>query len=61
VRADCTIPHLHVHVYPRYAGDPDPFEGVPIDARSASVERSPELLARLRAALSRLSAVSRRA
>jgi diadenosine tetraphosphate (Ap4A) HIT family hydrolase len=26
-----TIPHLHVHLYPRYAGDP--FEGGPIDPR----------------------------
>jgi diadenosine tetraphosphate (Ap4A) HIT family hydrolase len=26
-----TIPHLHMHVYPRYAGDP--FEGGPIDAK----------------------------
>lgn len=26
-----TLPHLHVHVYPRYPGDP--FEGGPIDPR----------------------------
>lgn len=26
-----TLPHLHVHVFPRYAGDP--FEGRPIDPR----------------------------
>jgi diadenosine tetraphosphate (Ap4A) HIT family hydrolase len=26
-----TIPHLHVHLYPRYRGDP--FEGGPIDIR----------------------------
>ena len=26
-----TIPHLHVHLYPRYRGDP--FEGGPIDRR----------------------------
>ncbi|MGH8732345.1 MAG: HIT family protein, partial [Burkholderiales bacterium] len=26
-----TIPHLHVHLYPRYRGDP--FEGGPIDTR----------------------------
>ncbi len=27
-----TIPHLHVHLYPRYRGDP--FEGGPIDRRA---------------------------
>jgi diadenosine tetraphosphate (Ap4A) HIT family hydrolase len=26
-----TIPHLHVHVFPRYKGDP--FEGGPIDPK----------------------------
>lgn len=26
-----TIPHLHVHLFPRYRGDP--FEGGPIDPR----------------------------
>jgi phosphoribosylglycinamide formyltransferase-1 len=28
-----TLPHLHMHFYPRYPGDP--FEGGPIDPRSA--------------------------
>ena len=32
-----TIPHLHMHVYPRYRGDP--FEGGPIDPRA--VRQSP--------------------
>ena len=26
-----TVPHLHMHVFPRYPGDP--FEGAPIDPR----------------------------
>ena len=29
-----TIPHLHLHVFPRYVGDP--FEGKPIDPRSVT-------------------------
>ena len=29
-----TIPHLHLHVFPRYRGDP--FEGRPIDPRAAT-------------------------
>ena len=29
-----TIPHLHLHVFPRYIGDP--FEGKPIDPRSVT-------------------------
>ena len=32
-----TIPHLHVHLYPRYRGDP--FEGGPIDRKL--IEASP--------------------
>ena len=27
-----TVPHLHVHIFPRYRGDP--FEGVPINPRA---------------------------
>ena len=49
-----TIPHLHVHLYPRYRGDP--FEGRPIDP--TLVKESPygggefeDLLAQLRARL----------
>lgn len=45
-----TIPHLHVHLFPRYAGDP--YEGGPIDPTKASFVRSEEELARLRDALS---------
>ncbi|HKP16434.1 MAG TPA: HIT domain-containing protein [Gemmatimonadaceae bacterium] len=29
-----TVPHLHVHVFPRYVGDP--FENGPIDPRTVS-------------------------
>ena len=44
-----TIPHLHLHLYPRFAGDP--FQGIPIDGRSAAFERSHEDIARLREAI----------
>jgi len=33
-----TIPHLHMHLYPRFAGDP--YEGGPIDPRAALFTRS---------------------
>lgn len=51
-----TVPHLHMHFYPRYPGDP--FEGGPIDPRAASrpAYRPGEIAsvrARLREALSR--------
>jgi diadenosine tetraphosphate (Ap4A) HIT family hydrolase len=40
-----TVPHLHVHVYPRFARDP--FEGRPIDPWSMEMfERSPAYLQR---------------
>jgi diadenosine tetraphosphate (Ap4A) HIT family hydrolase len=48
-----TIPHLHLHLFPRFPGDP--FEGRPIDGRSRAFERSPEDIERLRAAVARLS------
>ena len=40
-----TIPHLHLHLYPRSPGDP--YEGGPVDPRLASFERAPTDLARL--------------
>jgi diadenosine tetraphosphate (Ap4A) HIT family hydrolase len=43
-----TISHLHLHLFPRYAGDP--FQGRPIEGRSTAVVRSAEDIARLRAA-----------
>jgi diadenosine tetraphosphate (Ap4A) HIT family hydrolase len=39
-----TIPHLHMHLYPRYAGDP--YEGRSI-SNEARFQRSPEELARI--------------
>jgi diadenosine tetraphosphate (Ap4A) HIT family hydrolase len=44
-----TIPHLHLHLFPSFAGDP--FEGRPIDGRITAFDRSPEDIARLRAAI----------
>ena len=45
-----TIPHLHLHLYPRFSGDP--YEGAPIDPRAGYVfSRSDEDLARLRHAI----------
>jgi diadenosine tetraphosphate (Ap4A) HIT family hydrolase len=44
-----TIPHLHVHIFPRYVGDA--FAGRPIDPRGSSVDWPPGALARLREAL----------
>ena len=44
-----TIPHLHLHLYPRYPGDP--YAGRPIDGRSTQFERSQEDLDRIRRAI----------
>lgn len=44
-----TIPHLHVHLFPRFAGDP--YVGGPIDSGSTSFTRSHDDLKRLREAL----------
>jgi diadenosine tetraphosphate (Ap4A) HIT family hydrolase len=46
-----TLPHLHVHIYPRYDGDP--FEGRPIDPRERSVEWPTGALERLIDALAK--------
>jgi diadenosine tetraphosphate (Ap4A) HIT family hydrolase len=48
-----TIPHLHLHLYPRFPGDP--FQGRPIDGRSTAVMRSPEDVARLQAVIADLA------
>lgn len=45
-----TIPHLHMHLYPRFIGDP--YVGRPIDAGAATFVRTAEDLARMRSALS---------
>lgn len=44
-----TIPHLHVHIFPRYAGDP--FVGGPIDPSRSSVDWPSGALDRLREVL----------
>lgn len=49
-----TIPHLHMHFFPRYPGDP--FEGAPIEPRAAigpipGVRAHVEIRERVRAAL----------
>ena len=48
-----TIPHLHLHLFPRFDGDP--FQGRPIDGRSAAFERSPQDIARLSVAMRSLA------
>jgi diadenosine tetraphosphate (Ap4A) HIT family hydrolase len=40
-----TLPHLHVHLFPRRAGDP--FVGGPIDPRRVDLERSDDEIAQL--------------
>lgn len=51
-----TVPHLHLHVFPRYPDDP--FTGVPIDGTSQAFRRSPaelrELAVAIQTALARL-------
>jgi diadenosine tetraphosphate (Ap4A) HIT family hydrolase len=44
-----TIPHLHLHLFPRFAGDP--YVGGPIDPRQVRFTRTPEDLDHLRRAL----------
>jgi len=44
-----TIPHLHLHVFPRFPGDP--FDQSPIDPRRGSIRRSEADLERLRSAI----------
>lgn len=47
-----TIPHLHVHVFPRHVGDP--FERTPIDPhRVAPIRRSPAEIEALRSAIAK--------
>ena len=53
-----SIPHLHLHVYPRFHGDP--FVGRAIDGRSTSFERSLEDLDRIRGAIESLGHASPR-
>jgi diadenosine tetraphosphate (Ap4A) HIT family hydrolase len=43
-----TIPHLHLHLYPRFTDDP--YVGRPIDGRLALFTRSPEELGAIREA-----------
>jgi diadenosine tetraphosphate (Ap4A) HIT family hydrolase len=47
-----SIPHLHLHLFPRFAGDP--FQGRPIDGTSTAFERSAEDIERLRVAIASL-------
>jgi diadenosine tetraphosphate (Ap4A) HIT family hydrolase len=44
-----TLPHLHLHLFPRHADDP--FVGGPIDPRRAAVTRSNEQLLELAASI----------
>ena len=53
-----TIAHLHMHLFPRFRGDP--FAGGPIDPRERSFTRSPADLARLGAAIAASCARERR-
>ena len=44
-----TIPHLHLHLFPRFENDP--FAGRPIDGTARLFERSPADLERIRKAI----------
>lgn len=44
-----TIPHLHLHLFPRFVGDP--YEGGPIDPRKARFTRTQTELDRIRRAI----------
>lgn len=46
-----TIRHLHMHLFPRYEGDP--FQGGPIDGRRAGFHRSDEELSGLAEAITK--------
>jgi diadenosine tetraphosphate (Ap4A) HIT family hydrolase len=48
-----TIPHLHLHLFPRFLGDP--FQSRPIDGCNRDFQRSPEDIARLQAAVARVA------
>jgi diadenosine tetraphosphate (Ap4A) HIT family hydrolase len=47
-----TIPHLHMHLLPRFGGDP--YEGRPLDLRARAFTRRGEELERMRSALADL-------
>ena len=54
-----TVPHLHLHLFPRYQGDP--YEGRAIDPRTGLVfERSDDQLSALRDGIVRGAATERR-
>jgi diadenosine tetraphosphate (Ap4A) HIT family hydrolase len=46
-----TIPHLHLHLYPRFRDDP--YAGGPIDARLAPFKRSSGQLSAIRGAFTK--------
>ena len=46
-----TIPHLHLHLFPRFAGDP--FEGRPIDGQALAFTRTAADLEALADAITR--------